>query len=185
MASPGEPDDPLVGPLLGVADAIGGLMEFWGFKRAMGRIWAVLYLSPQPLSAQELGDRLTMSAGAISMTTSELLKWGVVKKVWKPGDRRDYFEPETSIWKMVTRVFRERELAQVGTSIETFEATLKAIAAAARSAKPDEKKRLKFASERLEILLGLARVGESLIRAMVAGERIDPTPFVKLFSGDK
>jgi len=184
MAAPGEAD-PLEGPLLAVADAIGALMEFWGFKRAFGRVWAVLYLSPQPLTAQELGDRLIMSSGAVSMTTSELLKWGVVKKVWKPGDRRDYFEPETSIWKMVTRVFRERELLQVRSSIETFEGTLKALAGAMKAARPDEKKRLKFASERLELLLGLARVGESLIQALVAGERLDPTPFQKLFSGEK
>jgi DNA-binding transcriptional regulator GbsR (MarR family) len=180
----GENDDPLSGPLLAVADAIGALMEFWGFKRAFGRVWAVLYLSPHPLTAQELGERLTMSAGAVSMTTSELLKWGVVKKVWKPGDRRDFFEPETSIWKMVTRVFRERELLQVHSSIETFEGTLRALASAMKAARPEEKKRLKFASERLEILLGLARVGESLIKAVVAGERVDPTPFQRLFSGE-
>ena len=185
MAGPGDPTDPIEGPLLGVADAIGALMEFWGFKRAMGRVWAVLYLAPQPLTAQELGERLTMSAGAVSMTTSELLKWGVVKKVWKPGDRRDFFEPETSIWKMVTRVFRERELLQVRTSIETFEAAIKALGNAMKAARPEEKKRLKFATERLELLLGLARVGEQLIRAVVAGERVDPTPFQRLFNSDK
>ena len=184
MAGEATPD-PLEGPLLAVADTIGALMEFWGFKRAFGRVWAVLYLAPQPLTAQELGERLTMSAGAVSMTTSELLKWGVVKKVWKPGDRRDFFEPETSIWKMVTRVFRERELLQVHSAIETFEATLRMLTAAGKSARPEEKKRLKFAGERIEILLGLARVGEGLIKAIVAGERIDPTPLQKLFSGDK
>lgn len=177
-----EAEESVEGPLLAVADVVGGLMEFWGFRRAMGRVWTILYLSPSPLTAQELCDTLHMSTGAVSMTTSELLKWGVVRKVWKPGDRRDYFEPETSIWKMVTRVFRERELMQVRAAIEQFERTLKAIATALRGAKPEDRKRLKFASERLELLLGLARVGESLIEAIVAGDRIDPAPLIKLFA---
>jgi DNA-binding transcriptional regulator GbsR (MarR family) len=184
MAQPGAPDD-TEAPLLAVADAIGALMEFWGFKRAMGRVWAILYLAPQPLTAQDLQDRLTMSAGAVSMTVAELLKWGVVKKTWKPGDRRDYFSPETSIWKMVTRVFRERELLQVRAAIETFEQTLKALAQAMRAARPDDRRRLKFASERLESLLQLARIGETLIAALVSGERIDPAPIQKFFSRDE
>src|SRR5207237_2888500 len=50
-----------------VADAVGGLMEFWGFKRTMGRIWTTLYLSEDPLSAAALWDRLEISCGAASM----------------------------------------------------------------------------------------------------------------------
>jgi DNA-binding transcriptional regulator GbsR (MarR family) len=168
--------------LLHAADAVGALMEFWGFRRAMGRIWAILYLSPTPLTAQDLQDQLTMSAGAVSMTCTELLKWGVIKKTWKPGDRRDFFSPETSIWKMVTRVFRERELLQIRATIEIFERTTAALGQAMRAARPDDKKRLKFASERLESLLRLARIGETLVRAVIDGERIDTAPIQKFFT---
>jgi DNA-binding transcriptional regulator GbsR (MarR family) len=177
------PTDETEAPILAVTDAVGALMEFWGFKRAMGRVWALLYVTPAPMAAQELQDRLTMSAGAVSMTLAELTKWGVVKKVWKPGDRRDYYVPETSIWKMVTRVFRERELQQVRSMIETFEATLKALAGAMKSARKDDKKRLEFASERLGSLLQLAKIGETLISTILAGERIDPAPVMKFLSG--
>ena len=174
-------EDPIAGPILKVSDAVGGLMEFWGFKRAMGRMWVILYLSEEPLSAQELADRLKMSTGAVSMTLQELIKWGVVKKTWRPGERRDYYEPETSIWKMVSRVFRERELLQIRSSIETFEATLREVAQAAK-ARPEDKKRLRFVSERLESLLSLARMGEVLLGSVLAGQRIDPTP-IKTFPG--
>ena len=54
--------------LSAVADAVGGLMEFWGFKRNMGRMWTVLYLAPDPLSAADLCERLSLSTGAVSMT---------------------------------------------------------------------------------------------------------------------
>ena len=63
-----------------------------------------------------------MSAGAVSTTLGELAKWGTIHKAWRPGERRDYFEAETSIWKMVTRVFRERELTLVRDTAETFTA---------------------------------------------------------------
>ena len=178
-----DENDPVGDWNLKVADAIGGLMEFWGFKRTMGRMWAVLYLSPQPMTAQELGDRLTMSAGAVSMALAELTKWGVVKKSWRPGDRRDWFEPETSIWKMVSRVYRERELVMVRAAIETFELAIRAVGQERALARPEEKKRLKFIQERLQSLLGLARLGQALLSSIVDGQRIDPTPIKTFFGG--
>ena len=157
-----------------IVDAVGGLIELWGFRRAMGRMWAMLYLSPQPLSAQDLGDRLAMSAGAVSMTLGDLVHWGVVKKTWVPGDRKDYYEPETSIWKPVSRVFRERELARIRAAIDVFQETLAEIGKA--RAVGDEKKRLRFIAERVESLLQLARLGEMLLAAVLDGKKIDITP---------
>jgi len=168
--------EPTAASILRIVDAVGGLMEFWGFRRAMGRMWAILYLTPQPLAASELGERLAMSTGAVSMTLSELVHWGVVKKSWVPGDRKDYYEPETSIWKMVSRVFRERELAQIRAAIDIFQETLAEIGK--QRASGDEKKRLKFVSERIENLLQLARLGEMLLAAVLDGKKIDLTPLV-------
>jgi DNA-binding transcriptional regulator GbsR (MarR family) len=79
--------DPAV---LEVADAVGALIESWGFKRNMGRMWAVLYLEDHPLTAAELGDRLGLSTGAVSMLLGELVHWGIVKKAWVVGERREH-----------------------------------------------------------------------------------------------
>jgi HTH-type transcriptional regulator, glycine betaine synthesis regulator len=166
---------------LRVAEVIGQLMEFWGFKAVMGRIWGILYLMPEPLSAAELSERLAISSGAVSMALSDLQKWGVVKKTWRPGERRDYYEPETSIWKMVSRVFRERELGYVREAISAFENAIKQIAAVRPRASPEQKKRLKFIEGRLDSLLTVARVGEGLLNMLLAGHRIDVDPIKKLF----
>jgi DNA-binding transcriptional regulator GbsR (MarR family) len=168
-----EPSQPSI---LRVVDAVGGLIEFWGFRRAMGRMWAMLYLSPQPLASLELGERLAMSTGAVSMTLAELVKWGVVKKTWIPGDRKDYYEPETSIWKMVSRVFREREQARIRAAIEVFEETLADLRKARGSG--EDRKRAKFVIERIESLLQLARLGEMLLAAVLDGKKIDISPLV-------
>ena len=107
-----------------VSDVIGRLIEFWGFKRNMGRVWSVLYLSPQPLSAEDLRELLQLSSGAVSMTLSELSRWGVVRKVWIQGERKDFFAAEVQLWKMISRVFNEREKIEILAAIEAFEQVL-------------------------------------------------------------
>ena len=94
-----------------VSDVIGRLIEFWGFKRNLGRIWAVLYLSPEALSAEDLRHSLKLSSGAVSMSLGELLRWGIVRRVWVQGERRDFYVAEVQLWKMISRVFSEREKA--------------------------------------------------------------------------
>src|SRR5262245_35691886 len=121
------PSEPLWPSERIVSDSIGRLMELWGFKRNMGRVWTVLYLAGEPLSAKQLRARLQLSSGAVSMTLNELGRWGVVRKIWVQGDRRDFFEAEANIWKMVSRVMREREQSEIGQAIEAFEEALVAL----------------------------------------------------------
>lgn len=174
-------DDDIRAAELRVAEVIGGLMEFWGFKAVMGRLWTFLYLSPEPLSAAELGERLQASTGAVSMALADLQKWGVVVKTWRPGERRDFYEPETSIWKMVTRVFRERELAFVRAAIEAFETTRKQLGKLRATVDGDTKKRIKFIEGRLSSLLTLSRIGEGLLMMLTSGQPVDPQPMKTLF----
>ncbi|MET0390287.1 MAG: ArsR family transcriptional regulator [Polyangiales bacterium] len=153
-----------------VSDAIGRLMVLWGFKRNMGRVWTLLYLSNEPLTAFVLRERLQLSAGAISMTLSELARWGVVHKVWRQGDRHDYYEAESSLWKMISRVLRERELAEVVLAIEAFEDALSAL-----KRRPDGagESRGRTQTERIEQLLELARLGRSMLDALISNARMD------------
>jgi DNA-binding transcriptional regulator GbsR (MarR family) len=164
---------------LEVADSVGRLMEFWGFKRPMGRIWTLLYLAPEALGAAEISEALRMSAGAVSMAMGELVKWGAVKKSWRPGERRDFYEAETSVGRLVQRVLRERELALVRGFAEALEAAQRALPGD-RGSKPGA---LAFKRERLGELRRLARLGETLLTALVAGKTVDPTPILKMYGG--
>jgi HTH-type transcriptional regulator, glycine betaine synthesis regulator len=153
-----------------VSDAIGRLMVLWGFKRNMGRVWTLLYLSDEPLPAHVLRERLQLSAGAISMTLSELARWGVVRKVFRQGDRHDYFEAESSLWKMISRVLRERERAEVVLAIEALE---DALAALARREEDANTARVQVQNERIQQLLELARLGRSMLDAVIDNARLD------------
>lgn len=162
--------------ILQVADTIGGLMEFWGFKRNMGRMWAVLYLSSEPLSAAQLGERLSLSAGAVSMLLGDLSHWGVVKRAWVPGKRRDYYEPETNIWKMISRVFRQRELRRINAAIETFSRSIDALEAHLGAASREQAAHLSLVLERIRGLRTLAETGARLLDAILSGEAVDARP---------
>jgi len=153
-----------------VSDAIGRLMVLWGFKRNMGRVWTLLYLSNEPLTAFVLRERLQLSAGAISMTLNELARWGVVHKVWRQGDRHDYYEAESSLWKMISRVLRERELSEVDLAIEALE---DALASLARRSLRTDAARSDTQQERIEQLLELARLGRSMLDALINHARMD------------
>jgi HTH-type transcriptional regulator, glycine betaine synthesis regulator len=163
-------------PELEVADSVGRLMEFWGFKRPMGRIWTLLYLSPDPLGASEIGESLKMSAGAVSMAVGELVKWGAVKKSWRPGERRDFYEAETSVGKLVQRVLRERELTLVKSFGDALDAAQRELVEHGK--KPAA---LAWKRERLAELRRLAKLGEALLGALAAGKTVDPTPLLKLY----
>lgn len=158
--------DPAV---LKVADAVGALIESWGFKRNMGRMWAVLYLDDHPLTAADLGERLGLSTGAVSMLLTELLQWGAIKKAWVVGERREHYEPETSLWKMISRVFRERELNWIKSAADAFDQ-------AKQEVRPGTDARRKLIAERIASLTNLAQVGSNLLEQMLEGEAIDSLP---------
>jgi len=162
--------DPAV---LKVADAVGALMDAWGFRRNMGRMWAVLYLEDHPLTASDLGERLGLSTGAVSMLLNELVQWDIVKKTWVVGERRDHFEAETSIWKMISRVFRERELRWIRTAHEAFAAAGTELASGDHA---EDDARHRLIAGRVAGLSELAEVGANLLETMLEGAAIDSLP---------
>jgi DNA-binding transcriptional regulator GbsR (MarR family) len=170
-----------------VSDVVGRLIEFWGFKRNMGRVWAVLYLSPEPLSAEDLRHALKISSGAVSMTLSELGRWGVVRKVWLQGQRRDYYAAEVHLWKMISRVFNEREKAEIGYAIDALEEALAGLEQlreeAVRAKDKAKLARIDLQRERIGQLAELARLGQKLLDALLSTAKLDAEPLVRFLLG--
>jgi DNA-binding transcriptional regulator GbsR (MarR family) len=151
-------------------------MELWGFRRQLGRIWAVLFLSEVPLAAPELCERLGISTGLLSMSLAELRRWGVVKSVEVPGDRKEHFAAETDIWGLVRNVLRERERKAVERALAIVAAALEDAKAARHDADPAVKAEARFRERRLEQLVALCRVGLLLLDTLLEGARLDVGP---------
>jgi DNA-binding transcriptional regulator GbsR (MarR family) len=166
-----------------VSDVVGRLIEFWGFKRNMGRVWSVLYLSPDPLSAEDLRHMLKLSSGAVSMTLSELSRWGVVRKVWVQGERKDFYAAEVQIWRMISRVWNEREKAEIIAAIDAFEEALAQVERARLGAEGKARARFELQRERIGHLLELARLGARLLDALLSTAKLDAEPLVRFLLG--
>lgn len=106
--------------VLQACEAIGSLMELWGFKRVHGMLWTYIFLQPAPVTANQIREALGISSGLVSMTLADLERWDVVHRRSPRGDRRDYFTAEAEIWKPILRVLREREYAQMLQALETL-----------------------------------------------------------------
>jgi len=158
--------------ILMAADAIGEIIGFWNFKPSMGRVWTVLYLSRTPLAADDIAARTGLSAGSVSMTVQDLMTWGVIKKAWVPKDRRRFYEAETDILSMVTKVFRDRELKVIGDVVAQLEASLRLLDEG-RSSNADQMLDNRFVVTRVRNLVALARVGHSIIDKFTKGGLID------------
>ena len=85
----------------------------WGFNRTIGQMYALLIISEQPMSANELSQTLHISRGNVSMGIKELNSWQLIATKHKPGDRKEYYQPAGSIWDMANRVFEQRRKREI------------------------------------------------------------------------
>lgn len=82
-------------------DLAGRSAQRLGFARSLGQIYAVLYLSPRPMSLHDLMEALGISKGNASMGVRQLAAWGAVRQVWVRGDRRDHYEANSDFGAIV------------------------------------------------------------------------------------
>ncbi len=157
----GKPSEAQAQAMMLVSETMGELVEFWGFKASMGRIWACLYLSTTPLTAQQLADLTSLSAGAVSMGMHELGQWGLISRVPVPGERKRYYTAHTDIWEIIRRIIRERELRLIERSSKRFERAVD-ILQAATEAHPDNAS-LRIVLNRAQGLLTLSKTGYKLV----------------------
>ena len=89
--------------------AWGALGSDWGISRTMAQIHALLLVSPDPLSADEVMEQLQISRGNANMNLRALIDWGLVYKKLQPGERKDFFVAEKDMWEVVKKVIIQRK----------------------------------------------------------------------------
>lgn len=96
----------------------------WGVNRSVAQIHALLYASEQPLSAEDIADRLGMARSNVSTSLRELLAWNLIRRVHAMGDRRDYYEAEADVFEMVRRIALARKAREIDPAIAALRACL-------------------------------------------------------------
>src|SRR3970040_1202820 len=105
-------------------EGLSQIRRFWGFPRGMGAIFAVLYLSPAPLSLDEIAQKTGLTKGAISTEIRALARMGLVHRSSKLGDRKDYYEAETDFYAAIRSILKERQKSEFDRAVRTVKETL-------------------------------------------------------------
>lgn len=169
------PPDPFRGAEDQFLDAVGSAIEFWGFKRVFGHVWAWLYLVAEERTAADIGERLGLSKAAVSTALAELERWGCVHRVRPPGDRRERLLAESDVWRMVSRVFREREMRKIEQTLQRLDGSVRSAREAA-DRDPATRPRLKPFLARVERITALARVARATMQIALERGRADVRP---------
>src|SRR5438477_5190300 len=96
------------------------MSSLWGISPTMARIHGLLYITGAALSMDDIMARLAISRGNVSMNLSKLVEWGLVRRVHKRGDRRDYYESLSDVWEMFTLVAQQRKRREIDPILTTL-----------------------------------------------------------------
>ena len=98
----------------------GEMGQTWGINRTMAEIHALLYITAQPLCTDDVMERLNISRGNASMSLRALCDWGIIRRMHKRGERREYFESLGDVWEMFSLIAAERKRREMDPVLETI-----------------------------------------------------------------
>src|SRR4051794_13689271 len=98
----------------------GEMAQTWGINRTMGEIFAFLYITGQPQCTDDVMERLNISRGNASMSLRALVDWGIIRRMHRRGERREYFESLGDVWEMFSVIAAERKRREMDPVLETI-----------------------------------------------------------------
>ena len=153
------------------------ISRFWGFPKGMGAIFAVLYLSPAPLSLDEIVRETGLTKGAISTEIRALARMGLVHRSSRLADRKDYYEAESDFYAAIRSILKERQNSEFDRAIQSVRGTLETM-----EANWVDDKEWNFVYERVQALQEFFDAIDSLTKAVVKLEKLGFSNVTKLLS---
>jgi DNA-binding transcriptional regulator GbsR (MarR family) len=101
--------------------AWGAFGSNWGINRTMAQVHALLLVSQQALSADDIMESLNISRGNANMNVRALIEWGLVYKENKSGERREYFIAEKDVWTVIRQIIINRKKRELAPAIDVLE----------------------------------------------------------------
>lgn len=92
----------------------------WGINRTVGQMYALLVLSAEPLTADQIAERLGFSRSNVSMGLKELQSWELVKLQHIPGDRKEYYSAPADIWEIAKTLMEQRRKREIDPTLSTL-----------------------------------------------------------------
>jgi DNA-binding transcriptional regulator GbsR (MarR family) len=143
-------------------EGLSQISRFWGFPKGMGAIFAVLYLSPTPLSLDEIVQDTGLTKGAVSTEIRGLARMGLVHRSSRLGDRKDYYEAESDFYAAVRSILKERQNSEFDRAVRSVKETLTTM-----EENWVEEEEWSFVYERVQALQEFFDAIDSLSRAVI------------------
>ncbi len=105
----------------------GVMARAWGINASMGELFALLYVTGTDWTAEDLREELRVSRGNVSMNLRELIAWGVVHKVHRQGERREFYRAEADVWTLFRRILAERKRRELDPTLAVLRRTVREI----------------------------------------------------------
>lgn len=155
-------------------EGISHLSSTLGFSKVMGQLYALLYLSDKPLSLDDMVKRLAISKGSASINIRELEEKGTVKKIWMKGSRKNFYEAEPDLWKII----RNRIILSARWRMAEVEDIIRKTEELTQNAKKnlnsnEDKRKIQFYNERLKCIKKIYKLGGRILAVATRSKTIE------------
>jgi DNA-binding transcriptional regulator GbsR (MarR family) len=99
----------------------GSLATSWGINKTMAQVHALLLVSTEPLSAEDIMESLQISRGNVNMNVRALIDWGIVRKEFVVGERKEFFVADKDIWELFKQITKERKKREIEPVLKVLE----------------------------------------------------------------
>lgn len=146
-------------------EGLGQLADYFGFSKVMGQLYGTLVLSANPLSLDDMMERLGISKASVSMNMRTLEHMGMVRQVWVRGGsgRRKYYEAETDFWQIITNLVSGREMRDVERAITVIDENSEELRTAMPEMSEDDQHLAQLYIERMREMQSLFRFAQMII----------------------
>jgi DNA-binding transcriptional regulator GbsR (MarR family) len=160
----------LKGARQGFIESLSRISQFWGYPRAMGGLYGALYLSPAPLSLDDLIPIVGVTKGAVSTNVRALEQLGMVHKHVRSGDRKDYYQADTDFWKIAKTILERRQKPEFDKALNDVSSTLEHVRSRRHSG--TEAELAKFYEERLSAMESFFHTVDGIAALLLQAERL-------------
>ena len=99
----------------------GAMGSAWGVNRTLAQIHALLIVSTEPMTTDQVMEELQISRGNAHTNLRELVDWGLLRSLYRRGERKELFQAEKDVWKMFCIITRERKKREIAPALETLQ----------------------------------------------------------------
>jgi DNA-binding transcriptional regulator GbsR (MarR family) len=146
----------------------GAFGTHWGINRTMAQIHALLLISPDPLTQDDIMNELDISRGNVNMNIRELINWGLVDRVLLTGERKEFFSAEKDIWKVVKQIVKERKKRELEPMLQLLDKLVEV----------EGDKRDKNVKAFLDTVIGIKKLGKQANKTLDAMVKAEESWFV-------